>query len=297
MYPPTPTPPMSADASPTTDSAVNLDIAASFREAARLLEAQDASPFRVRAYRQAASTLSQLDRSVDTLYEDGGREALEALPNIGSALARAIAEILDTGHWRFLERLEGTVPPGAVFRQISGIGPELAERIHDVLGVETLEALEQAVHDGRLAEVEGFGERRLQAVRESVESKLRSRRRANGDVSVAELLDVDHEYRQKAERDELRRIAPRRFNPEGEAWLPILHTERNGRSYTALFSNTARAHELDKTDDWVVIYREDDRPAQWTVVTESSGPLAGKRVVRGREVDCRSYYDERGDAH
>ena len=288
---------MSADASPTTDSAVNLDIAASFREAARLLEAQDASPFRVRAYRQAASTLSQLDRSVDTLYEDGGREALEALPNIGSALARAIAEILDTGHWRFLERLEGTVPPGAVFRQISGIGPELAERIHDVLGVETLEALEQAVHDGRLAEVEGFGERRLQAVRESVESKLRSRRRANGDVSVAELLDVDHEYRQKAERDELRRIAPRRFNPEGEAWLPILHTERNGRSYTALFSNTARAHELDKTDDWVVIYREDDRPAQWTVVTESSGPLAGKRVVRGREVDCRSYYDERGDAH
>jgi len=288
---------MSADASPTTDSAVNLDIAASFREAARLLEAQDASPFRVRAYRQAASTLSQLDRSVDTLYEDGGREALEALPNIGSALARAIAEILDTGHWRFLERLEGTVPPGAVFRQISGIGPELAERIHDVLGVETLEALEQAVHDGRLAEVEGFGERRLQAVRESVESKLRSRRRANGDVSVAELLGVDHEYRQKAERDELRRIAPRRFNPEGEAWLPILHTERNGRSYTALFSNTARAHELDKTDDWVVIYREDDRPAQWTVVTESSGPLAGKRVVRGREVDCRSYYDERGDAH
>jgi len=150
--------------------------------------------------------------------------------------------MLDTGGWCFLERLEGTMPPGSVFRQISGIGPELAERIHEALDIDTLEELEQAAHDGRLDEVEGFGERRLQAVRESLEAKLRSRRRNGGTVPVAELLDVDREYRQKAESDELRRIAPRRFNPEGEAWLPILHTERNGRSYTALFSNTARAH-------------------------------------------------------
>ena len=285
------------DASSATAPAVNLDLAELFREAADLLEAQEASPFRVRAYRQGASTLAQLDRPVDVLYEKEGRDGLEALPNIGRALAAAIEEYLDTGRWHFLERLQGRVTPEAMLQQVAGIGPELAERIYDQLGVETLEALEQAAHDGRLAEVEGVGKRRLQAVRESVESKLRSRRRANGDVSVGELLDVDREYRRKAERDELRRIAPRRFNPEGEAWLPILHTERSGRSYTALFSNTARAHELDKTNDWVVIYREDDQQAQWTVVTESSGPLAGKRVVRGREADCRSYHDERGDEH
>jgi len=58
----------------TTAPDVNLDISASFREAANLLAAQDASPFRVRAYRQAASTLSQLDRSVTAIYEEGGRE-------------------------------------------------------------------------------------------------------------------------------------------------------------------------------------------------------------------------------
>jgi hypothetical protein len=281
----------------TTAPDVNLDIAASFREAANLLEAQDASPFRVRAYRQGASTLSQLDRPVDALYDEGGREALETLPNVGTALSNAIAEMLDTGHWRFLERLEGTVPPGSVFRQISGVGPELAERIHEVLGIETLEALEQAAHDGRLAEVEGFGERRLQAVRESLESKLRSRRQDGSTVPVAELLDVDREYRQKAANDVLRRIAPRRFNPEGEAWLPILHTERNGRHYTALFSNTARAHDLGKTDDWVVIYLEDNDQSQWTVVTETSGPLTGKRVVRGREADCRRYYNKHEDEY
>lgn len=283
------------DADSTTAPAVNLDIAEQFREAADLLEAQDASPFRVRAYRQGASTLTQLDRSVANLYEQEGRDGLEALPNIGTSLTNAITEMLESDRWRFLERLEGTVTPESVFRQVAGIGPELAERIHDQLDIETLEELEQAAHDGRLAEIEGFGERRLQAVQESLDARLRRRRSGDAEVPVAELLDVDREYRRKAERDALRRIAPRRFNPEGEAWLPILHTERNGRHYTALYSNTARAHELDKTDDWVVLYLEDEQQAQWTVVTETSGPLAGKRVVRGREAECRRYYEEPTD--
>ena len=281
-----------SDANSTTAPAVNLDIAERFREAADLLEAQDADPFRVRAYRQGASTLSQLDRSVETIYEQEGRDGLEGLPNIGVSLTNAIVEMLETGgQWRFLERLEGTVTPESVFQQVSGIGPELAERIHEQLGIDTLEALEQAAHDGRLDEVEGFGERRLQAVTESLEAKLRRRRDGDAEVPVAELLDVDREYRRKAARDKLRRIAPRRFNPEGKAWLPILHTERDGRHYTALYSNTPRAHDLDKTHDWVVLYLEDEDQAQWTVVTETSGPLDGKRVVRGREAECRRYYE------
>lgn len=283
-----------ADTDLSSTSTANLDIAEQFREAADLLEAQAASPFRVRAYRQGAATLTHLDRSVEALYEEEGQDGLEALSNIGPALASAIAEILDTGHWRFLEQLEGSVAPESVLQQVPGIGRALAERIHQELGIETLEALEQAAHDGRLASVEGVGERRLQAVRESLETKLRQRGRSGSDVPVAELLEIDAEYRRKSERGSLRRIAPRRFNPEGEAWLPILHTQRDGRRYTALFSNTARAHELDKTDDWVVIYLENGGQAQWTVVTESSGPLEGRRVVRGRESECKTYYEDRG---
>ena len=84
---------------------------------------------------------------------------------------------------------------------------------------------------------------------------------------------------------ELPKIAPQRFNPEGKAWLPILHAEREGWHFTALFSNTARAHELGRTDDWVVIYFYDDdhQEGQCTVVTEIRGPREGERVVRGRE--------------
>ena len=110
--------------------------------------------------------------------------------------------------------------------------------------------------------------------------------------SVRELLDVDREYREKASSGRLRKIAPRRFNPDGRAWLPILHTVRSDRHYTALFSNTARANELGKTDDWVVLYHDDGNlERQATVVTETHGPLLGRRVVRGREAECRDLYE------
>ena len=83
------------------------------------------------------------------------------------------------------------------------------------------------------------------------------------------------------------KIAPRRFNPSHVAWLPILHTTRGRRHYTALFSNTARAHQLARTDDWVVIYWDDGRgERQATVVTATGGPLKGRRIVRGREAEC-----------
>jgi hypothetical protein len=66
----------------------------------------------------------------------------------------------------------------------------------------------------------------------------------------------------------------------------VLHTQRGKWDYTALFSNTARAHELGKTRDWVVIYYQSDGAAgQCTVVTESLGARRGQRVVRGREVE------------
>lgn len=108
---------------------------------------------------------------------------------------------------------------------------------------------------------------------------------------VAEILDVDREYREKAAADALRKIAPRANNPSGEAWLPLLKTKRGARKYSALFSNTETAHALGKTDDWVVVYLDEpDTGAQWTVVTETHGPMEGRRVVRGREAESRAHY-------
>jgi len=105
--------------------------------------------------------------------------------------------------------------------------------------------------------------------------------------------------REKAAAGKLPTIAPKRFNPKGEAWLPVLHARRGGWHFTALYSNTATAHRLGRTRDWVVIYFYDGEHAegQHTVVTETRGPLAGRRVVRGREAECRAWYAAQSKAH
>lgn len=290
-------------AAPRSEPGVNAEVAERLREAALLLAQQGANPFRVAAYRRAADTVAGLDRDLRELVGEGGVEALEALPGIGRGIAAAIAEMLRTGRWSQLERLRGELDPVALFQTVPGIGPALARRIHDTLGVDTLEALEVAAHDGRLERVPGVGPRRAAAIRATLESMLgrvRGRRppRLEDGPDVGTLLDVDREYREKAERGRLPRIAPRRFNPSGERWLPVLHTRRDGWHFTALYSNTARAHELGRTRDWVVIYYYDDhhREGQCTVVTETRGPLAGRRVIRGREAECLAWYAARGGA-
>lgn len=64
-----------------------------------------------------------------------------------------------------------------------------------------------------------------------------------------------------------------------------------GWNLTLLYSNTKRAHDLHKTVDWVVVYYERNSDHdQCTIVTATQGGVAGKRVVRGRERECREYY-------
>jgi len=281
------------------DTATNQRVADRLREAADILEQQAANPFRVGAYRRAAQTVAGLDRDLRELVAEQGAEALLALPGIGRGIATAIDEILRTGRWAQLERWRGTLDPARLFQTVPGIGPQLARAIHDELQVDTLEALEVAAHDGRLEAVPGIGPRRGASIRALLDEmlgrlpRLRARRSSLGPgPEVQVLLSVDEEYREKAASGALPTIAPRRFNPAGESWLPILHTRRGGWHFTALYSNTARAHQLGRTRDWVVIYfyDEDHQEGQYTVVTETRGAMAGRRVVRGREAECRALY-------
>jgi hypothetical protein len=272
----------------------NEEIAARLEEVADLLELDpSANQYRITAYRDGASTLRQLQEPAAELHRREGRKGLQQLHGIGEGLAGSIEELLETGHLGLLDRLRETAEPEQVFETLPGVGPVIATRIHRQLGVETLPELEQAAHDGKLRTVPGVGAVLERHIREALQARLRRPARAVV-PTVEELLSVDREYREKARKGRLRKIAPRRFNPEREAWLPVLHTSRADRRYTALYSNTSQAHELGKTRDWVVLYyalpgQPED---QVTVVTERHGRLQGRRVVRGREQDCARYYRE-----
>jgi hypothetical protein len=286
------------------EPAVNLAAARLFEELADLLAEQDANPFRVGAYRRAAETLRRLDRPVAEILETEGVPGLEALPTIGERLARQLRLIVETGRLPMLERLRGEADPIELLGSVSGIGPVLAERLHHELRIHSLEDLEIAAHGGRLRELRGFGDKRVAGVIDSLATRLGPARRAAPErvprpeePPLAELLDLDREYRERSAAGELRRIAPRRFNPRSRAWLPILHATRGERHYTALYSNTAQAHRLGRTDDWVVIYWDGERggDGQCTVVTaRQPGPLHGLRVVRGREAECLEHYRRPG---
>lgn len=284
----------------------NALIASRLREAADLLQAQGANPFRVGAYRRGADTLAKLEVPARALFDDKGRDGLETLPGIGRGLASSIAEMLITGRWAQLQRLRGEIDPEKLFQVVPGIGPDLAREIHDALHIDTLEALEMACRSGRLEHVCGIGPRRAAAISASLSAMLDKRRpvlhigRAAGPPQappVPLLLDIDREYREKAAAGKLTKIAPRRFNPRGEPWLPIMHVSRGGWHFTVLYSNTPRAHELNRVHDWVVVYFYDDTHAegQHTIVTERRGSLAGKRVIRGREAECGLLYASAGN--
>jgi hypothetical protein len=271
----------------------NAALAARLREYAELLEQQQSDGFRVTAYRKAATVIERLERPVAELLASGGLRALDALPAVGRSIAAALAEMITTGRWSQLDRVRGAAQPELLFRTVPGIGAKLAHRVADDLHVETLEDLEAAAHDGRLARLDGFGPRRLQMVQAALAQRLGRLPRtpvARATPPRDLLLDIDREYHRKAAAGALPRIVPRRFNPEHKAWLPILHVRRGGWDVTAIFSNSALAHRLDRVGDWVLLFYNngEDPEGQCTVVTQRSGPHRGERVIRSSDVSAPS---------
>jgi DNA polymerase (family 10) len=274
----------------------NATLAQKLVDYAAYLEGEDANVYRVRAYRRAAETVRTLDQPLTDLFAAEGRAGLEALDGIGAHLSYTIESLLQSGEFRTLRPGDSHIDPERLLTSLPGVGSQMARLLHEQLGITTLEELEQAAHEGRLASL-GIGPKRLRGLIDALAGRL-GRYRLNepvvGEPSVADLLAVDTAYREKAELNCLPTIAPRRFNPEHEPWLPVYHERRAGWHFRALYSNTALAHRLRQTHDWVVIsFYDGPTMSQRTVVTETRGDLRGRRVVRGRERECRAHYQVR----
>lgn len=277
-------------------TAFNHEVGEKLREIAVLLKMQHANPFRYQAYLHAANTLDNLTEDLDELVQAKGMKGLIDLPAIGSGIAQSIYEYVATGRMSRLENLQGESDPIGLFQSIPTVGRTLAKRLHDSLHIDTLESLENATRNGQLDKVKGLGVKRKEAIEAWLLKHFGERRQllipASSIVPVGLLLKVDGEYRDKAAAGKLPLITPKRFNPENKAWLPILHITHEHWHFTALFSNSERAHTLDHVFDWVIITFSDDSHQEGlhTVVTETHGFLLGKRVVRGREAECQEYY-------
>jgi DNA polymerase (family 10) len=147
----------------------NGDVVKIFDELADLLEIQNANPFRVRAYRNAARTLGDLPESLAEIAAHPER-SLEDLPGIGHDLALKIKTIIDTGSLPQLEELRVQIPAGVVAMvRIPGLGPKKAAALFKELSVSSLEMLKAAVESGAVAKLKGFGEKTAKSILEGLE--------------------------------------------------------------------------------------------------------------------------------
>jgi DNA polymerase (family 10) len=127
----------------------NADIADTFNRLADLLEIEEASPFRVRAYRRAAATIAELPTSCAAMIETGA--SLTDLPGVGDDLAGKIREICDTGSLTLLKEVgERTPATLAELTAVPGLGPKRVHDLHEALGVCTLQDLAKAAEAGRI---------------------------------------------------------------------------------------------------------------------------------------------------
>ena len=148
----------------------NAEVAALFQQIADLLEIENANPFRVRAYRNAARELEALGVPVAELLANG--EDLTELPGIGKDLAAKIGEIVETGKCRLLTKLQRATPPSvAEMLQVPGLGPKRVRTLYHELDVHTVEQLARAARDGRVRELHGFGAKTEQRILDALAAR------------------------------------------------------------------------------------------------------------------------------
>lgn len=154
----------------------NVWIVEQLRELAARLELAD-EPHRPRAYRRAAETIEQLRRPVREIRDAEGIDGLDRLPGIGPHIAALLCELLDTGRAEQLERLRKNVPIDVMdLLAVDGIGRKTLKLLWDELRIRTLEDLERALSDERVQGLPGFGQRRVERLRQAVRIQSQGRK-------------------------------------------------------------------------------------------------------------------------
>ncbi len=145
------------------------EVAAVMTEIGTLLELKGENPFKTRAYQNAARTLEGLTEPLARLVSE---KRLGELKGIGEALQEKITTLVTTGRLPYHEELKASLPPGLLgLLDLQGVGPKKVKKMYDELGVDSLESLEVACKDGRVATLDGFGEKSQSKILEAIAFK------------------------------------------------------------------------------------------------------------------------------
>ncbi|MCC6233102.1 MAG: DNA polymerase/3'-5' exonuclease PolX [Verrucomicrobiales bacterium] len=167
------------------------EVAAILEEIGVLLELKGENPFKTRAYSTGARSLESLEEPLEKLVAEN---RLGELKGFGEALQSKVATLVTTGTLPYYEELKKSVPAGLLeMLRLPGVGPKKVRKLHQELGLTTVDALEAACRDGRVAALDGFGEKSQQKILEGIafRRQFASRHRLAQALAVAEpILDA-----------------------------------------------------------------------------------------------------------
>lgn len=146
------------------------DIVDRLEEIGILLELNGDNPFKVRAYQSGARALESLEEDLDILIEE---DRLGSVRGIGKALTEKIITLRQTGELEFYDNLRESIPDGLIeMLEIPGFGPKKIRKVHEALGVETIDALKEVCESGAIAELPGFGKKSAENIIKGIENRI-----------------------------------------------------------------------------------------------------------------------------
>ena len=154
----------------------NSEVARVFQDVADLLELKGESVFKIRAYQKAARSIDYHPRELEVMINDG--EDLQSIPGVGEAIAKKATELITTGKLAYYENLKAEFPEGITnLLSIPGIGPKTASKLSRELGVTTVDELDRAIGEGRVARLFHVGENTAENIRHQIQALRRKDQR------------------------------------------------------------------------------------------------------------------------
>jgi DNA polymerase (family 10) len=162
----------------------NAEVAKVFQDIADLLELKGENPFKIRAYQRAVFSLEHLPREVEELVGEG---RLREVPGVGEAIAKKITELVTTGHLEYYEELKAEFPEGiSALLEVPGIGPKTAMLLGKELDIKSIDELEAAISEGRVASLPRLGEKTAENIRRHIQALRRKDQR----IPIGEALSA-----------------------------------------------------------------------------------------------------------
>jgi DNA polymerase (family 10) len=166
----------------------NSEVAKIFQDIADLLELKGENVFKIRAYQKAARAIEHYPRELKVMIDEG--EDLQSIPGVGEAIAKKTTELITTGKLGYYENLKAEFPRGITnLLAIPGIGPKTANKLSSELGISSVDELERAINEGRVAKLFRLGEKTA----DNILHQIQALRRKDQRILIGEALPVVEE--------------------------------------------------------------------------------------------------------